>query len=106
LGFNPSAEDALHPLIEILQPYRAHDLKGIGPPEIHGIVHGEEERNEVDDMVGVKMGNEVEIDLPEVQAQAGHRAQAAPSAVEENQVGPEGESQTRRTSVHRGDAGT
>jgi hypothetical protein len=81
-------------------------MEGIGTPEIHGVIHSEEEGDEVNGVVRMEVGDAVEIHLAEVQAQPGHRAKTAPSAVEKDQVGPEGKSETRRAAVDRGDTGT
>ena len=81
-------------------------MEGEGAGEIHGVIQGEEEGHQVGDVVGVKMGDAVEIDLPVIEAEPGHGAQAPPAPVKKNQVGGEGEGQPRGAAVGRGDAGS
>ena len=104
LGLDPMPEDSPHPAIKIIQAWRAQEVQGKGPGKIHGVIQGEEERDQVGDVIGVKVANTAIIDLAVVKAQPGHLPQASPSSVKEDQVGPEGKGQARRTAVHRGDA--
>ena len=72
LGFDPSAVNALELQIEIFKARGANQMKRQGASKIYGVIQGKKERNEVRDMIRVKMGNGLVLNLAEIQAQSGH----------------------------------
>ena len=103
---DPPAEYPAELVQDFFQARGTDDVEGERAGEIHGVIQGEKERDEVGDVIGVKMGDAVKIDLAVVEAQPGHVAQAPPAPVKKDQVGGEGEGQPRGTAVGRGDAGS
>jgi hypothetical protein len=105
-SFDPMTKDSSHLRVKILQALRTDDMQGQGTDKIDGVIQSEEERDQVGDVIGVKMGNTLKIDLAVVKAQPGHLAQAAPASVEEYQMVEEREDQTRRTAIYDWNTGS
>jgi hypothetical protein len=83
LSFDPMAEDPTHLAVKSLKTLGAYDVQGKGTGKVNGIIQREEEGDQVGDVVGMKMGKAMKIDLAIVEAQPGHLAQAASSSVKE-----------------------
>jgi hypothetical protein len=82
-SFDPMAEDPTHLAVKSLKTLGAYDVQGKGTGKVDGIIQREEERDQVGDVIRVKMGNALKIDFAVIKAQPGHLAQAASSSVKE-----------------------
>src|SRR4030042_6156873 len=106
LSRDPSPKDFPKLIVEGLQTVRSDHLERQGAREINRVIGGEQKRNKVGYVIGMKMGEAEIIDLAEIKAHPGHLTQGPPSAVKKNQGGKKRQDQPRRAAVGRWNAGS
>jgi hypothetical protein len=84
LGINPMAKNRPELLREGFKTVRTDYPKGKRAREIDRVIHGKKERDEIGNVVRVKMGEAEEIDLAIIQAQPDHLPQRTAPAVKKN----------------------
>lgn len=94
LGIDPMAVNFTELIIEFPQSRRADEVKGKSADKIRGVVGGEEERDKIGHVVGMKVRKAKKIDSSEIQADPGHLVEGTAATVKEKKVGGESENRS------------